>query len=187
MASKHYCCYYYKFVINSHVFFSSSFLTGVKCKLGGSPSVLPHLVPVHDDFPAVSLERLHPVFCPNAGGVSLGLLGPQRKPDGESKFHKTSYYSRRLEIDKSAECNSFYKQKNKNIFLVSQLPLHFHHNFQGENLWHVQECNMWHHLAVWNCCLIYIHIYFFFKLCLKHVSSKQGFSTFCGLMLISDC
>lgn len=73
-------------VINAHVFIS--FLTGVKCKLGGSPPVLPHLVSVHDDFPAVSLERLHPVFCPNAGGVSLGLLGPQRKPDGESTSTK---------------------------------------------------------------------------------------------------
>lgn len=65
-----------------------SILTGVKCKLGGSPPVLPHLVSVHDDFPAVSLERLHPVFCSNAGGVSLGLLGPQRKPDGESTSTK---------------------------------------------------------------------------------------------------
>lgn len=60
-----------------------SFLTGVKRKLRGGPTVLPRLVSVHDDFPAVSLERLHPVFCPDAGGVSLGLLGPEGKPDGE--------------------------------------------------------------------------------------------------------
>lgn len=64
------------------------FLTGVKCKLGGGPVVLPHLVSVHDDFPAVSLERLHPVLCPYAGGVSHRLLGPERKPDGEPNFTK---------------------------------------------------------------------------------------------------
>lgn len=64
------------------------FLTGVKCKLGSGPSVLSHLVSVHDDFPAVSLERLHPVLCSYAGGVSNGLLGPERKPDGEIYFTK---------------------------------------------------------------------------------------------------
>lgn len=47
-----------------------------------------HLVSVHDDFPAVSLERLHPVLCSYAGGVSNGLLGPERKPDGEIYFTK---------------------------------------------------------------------------------------------------
>lgn len=62
-----------------------SFLTGVQRQPGGGPPFLPHPVSVHDDFPAVSLERMHPVFCPDAGGVSLGLLGPQREPDGESR------------------------------------------------------------------------------------------------------
>lgn len=50
----------------SHIFSCHLFPTGVKCKPGSGPAVLPHLVIVHDDFPAVSLERLHPVLCPHA-------------------------------------------------------------------------------------------------------------------------
>lgn len=65
-------------------FLSTSIPTGVERKPGGRPSFFPHPVAVHDDFPAVSLERMHPVLCPHVGGVSLGLLGPQREPDGES-------------------------------------------------------------------------------------------------------
>ncbi len=67
------------------------FPTGVKRKPGGGPPVLPHLVSVHDDFPAVSLERLHPVLCPHAGGVPHWLLGPERKPDGETNFSKICF------------------------------------------------------------------------------------------------
>lgn len=62
------------------------FLTGVKCKPGGGSPVHPHHVSLHNDFPAVPLERMHPVFCAYAGGVSQRLLGPQRKPDGEAHF-----------------------------------------------------------------------------------------------------
>lgn len=58
--------------------------TGVERKPGSRPSFFPHPVAVHDDFPAVPLERMHPVLCPHVGGVSLRLLGPQREPDGES-------------------------------------------------------------------------------------------------------
>lgn len=68
-------------------------LTGIKCKLGGGPPLLPHLVPVHDDFPAVSLERLHPVFRPHAGRVSLRLLGQERKPDGDGRSTTLFYTS----------------------------------------------------------------------------------------------
>ncbi len=68
------------------MFSSHLFLTGFECKLGGGPPVLPHFVSVHDDLPAVSLERLHPVLCPHAGGVSHGLLGPERKLDGKTNF-----------------------------------------------------------------------------------------------------
>ena len=79
-----------------HVFSCHVFLTGVKCKLGSGPSVLPHLVSVHDDFPPVSLERLHPILCSYAGGVSNRLLGPERKPDGE--IHFTKLYTRTQDI-----------------------------------------------------------------------------------------
>lgn len=61
-------------------------LKGIQRKPGGSAPLLPHLVPVHDDFPAVPLERLHPVLRPHAGGVSLRLLGPQGKSDGEIRI-----------------------------------------------------------------------------------------------------
>lgn len=46
------------------------FVTGVKRKPGSRPPGLPCSFFVHDDFPAVSLEWLHPVLRPDAGGVS---------------------------------------------------------------------------------------------------------------------
>lgn len=59
---------------------------GLRCKLGGGAIVLPNPVTVHDDFPVVSLEWLHPVFCADARGVSSRLLGQKGEPHGTCTF-----------------------------------------------------------------------------------------------------
>ena len=58
--------------------------SGLQRQPGGGAALLPHPLPVHDDLPALPLERLHPVLCSHAGGVPLGLLGPQGEPHGRN-------------------------------------------------------------------------------------------------------
>lgn len=55
---------------------------GVECQPGGGSGVVQNPVSVHDDFSAVPLERLCAVFCSDVGRVSVRLLGPARKSDG---------------------------------------------------------------------------------------------------------
>lgn len=55
---------------------------GVERQPGGSSSSVPNPVLVHDDFPAVPLERLRAVFRSDARRVSIRLLDPTRKSHG---------------------------------------------------------------------------------------------------------
>lgn len=124
------------FDLKSHCVFA----TGVQCQPGGRPLVLPHPVSVHDDFPAVPLERLHPVLCADAGGVPHRLLGPQGKPDGKNGVLATAMVINPLcrifnlkvglEIlekhtsQKSQPVSSDFSLEHKNMFRLVQRWVH---------------------------------------------------------------